>query len=111
CLDADFFWDFEDVLGRYRIISPVRIEEFLKVAKEKHYKVVFGEPPEQILDAYAKLKELPDVTLNSDLENTVQGFLPWQIIGYNKLIRDESRPAGIAVWDTGAGKTALEAAA
>lgn len=113
CLDDDFFYDFEDTLGRYRLVSPARINVFLEQADGLQYRVVWGEDPEHILQAFESLRAEPSVSLNSTLEGNVKGFLPWQIIGFNKFLqleRDEV-PAMLAVWDTGAGKTALEAAA
>lgn len=109
-LDPEFLFDFEDMLGRYRLISPTRIDEFLQEVENKKYHVVFAEDPVNLLDAYKALKQEPPLDLNSSLENTVRGFLPWQVVGFNKLIRSDL-PAGLAIWDTGAGKTALMAAA
>jgi SNF2 family DNA or RNA helicase len=109
-LDAEFFYDFEEMLGAYRIIAPARIDEFLKYADSKGYKVVFTVDPERILTVFDDFRKDPLVSLHSTMENTVQGMLPWQIIGFNKLIRSDI-PAGLAIWDTGAGKTALLASA
>lgn len=97
----DFFFDFEDIVGHYRTISPASLDEFLTRAEEAEYKVVFTDPPEHIMEAYEHLQDPPPFSLNSSLENTIQGFFPWQIAGFNKLIRDESLNAGMAVWDTG----------
>ena len=105
-LDTEFFYDFEDLLGRYRLVSPVRINAVLSKAEELNYKVAFIEDPTHILKEYEALKEPPPVTLNSSMKNTVNGFLPWQVVGFNKLIKSDI-PAGIAVWITGSGKTAL----
>lgn len=109
-IDHEFFYDFEDLLGAYRLVSPARLDAFLEEAEVRNYKVAFVQPPEQILEAYRALNEVPPVSLNSSLEHTVNGFLPWQVIGFNKLIKS-GLPAGLAIWDTGAGKTALEAGA
>jgi SNF2 family DNA or RNA helicase len=109
-IDNEFFYDFEGTLGSYQLVSPARLYGFLEAAKEKEYKVAFVEKPEHILDAYEALNRIPPVSLNSTLENTEAGFLPWQVIGFNKLIASDL-PAALAIWDTGAGKTALEAAA
>lgn len=109
-LDQEFFYDFEDILGRYRLVSPARLDLFLEGAEERRYRVAFVEEPTRILTLFDELRKVPPVTLHSSLENTVNGLLPWQVIGFNKLI-DSDLSAGIAVWDTGTGKTALEAAA
>lgn len=105
-LDPSFFFDFEDMIGPFRLVSPVTVNDFLELAEEYGYQVLFMEDPTKILDAYEYLKEPPNISLNSTLDGNVQGFLPWQITGYNKLIKDESIDAGFFVWTTGAGKTA-----
>jgi SNF2 family DNA or RNA helicase len=111
-LDPDFFYDFENIVSRWRIVSPPRLDEFMEKARELHYQVAFFEHPDPIINAWADLNKTPDVTLNSTLENVRNGFLPWQVVGYNKFLQleDQGVPAMLAVWDTGAGKTALEAA-
>lgn len=109
-LDREFFYDFEDLIGRYRILSPSRVDSFMKEAETREYKVAFTESPEEILEAFAKLKDPPPFELNSTLDNTVNGMLPWQVIGFNKLIKSDL-PAGLAIWDVGGGKTGLLAAA
>jgi SNF2 family DNA or RNA helicase len=108
-IDEEFFYDFEDLLGRYCLVSPVRINALLTEAEELHYKTAFVQSPEHILAQYEALKEDPPVSLHSTLENTTRGFLPWQVIGFNKLIKSDI-PAGLAIWLTGSGKTALIAA-
>lgn len=113
CLDDDFFYDFEDTLGRYRLVSPARINAFLSQADKLKYEVVWEQDPEHILESFEALKAEPVISLHSTLEDTIKGFLPWQVIGFNKFLQleEEGVPAMLAVWDTGAGKTALEAAA
>src|ERR1035437_4271228 len=75
-LDTEYFYDFEDMLGRYGIISPARINAFLKVAEERRYRVAFTEDPSLVLDAYALLKLPPPVKLNSNMESaSAEGFL------------------------------------
>ena len=107
----DWFFDFEKIVGHYRTVSPAKLEEFLSFAAKGGYKVVFTDPPEAILEAYSRLHDPPPFSLNSSLENTVNGMFPWQIEGFNKLVRDESLDAGLVIWDTGTGKTAFIASA
>ncbi len=107
----DFFFDFEDLIGHYRTVSPARLDEFLTLAQEAGYHVVFDEPPEGILSAYEGLQADPPFSLISALPWTVCGLLPFQTQGFNKLVRDEDIDAGLVVWDTGTGKTAFIAAA
>lgn len=106
-LYPEWFLEFEDLVGHYRTISPVKLPEFLKLADELEYTVVFNDPPEKILDAYESLSELPPFEINSTLPHTTNGMLPWQIVGFNKLVRDESIKGGLAIWSTGTGKTVL----
>jgi SNF2 family DNA or RNA helicase len=109
-LDTEFFYDFEELLGRYCLVSPVRINALLSQAEAMEYKVAFIEDPKTILKDYAALKEPPPVSINSTMENTVNGFLPWQVVGFNKLVKSDI-PAGLAIWCTGSGKTTLIAGA
>jgi SNF2 family DNA or RNA helicase len=107
----DWFFDFEEIVGHYRTVSPAKLEEFLSFAAEGGYKVVFADPPEDVLKAYARLRDPPPFSLNSTLDNTIHGMFPWQIEGFNKLVRDESLKAGLVIHDTGTGKTGFIAAA
>jgi SNF2 family DNA or RNA helicase len=107
----DWFFDFEQIVGHYRTVSPAKLEEFLSFAADSGYKVVFTDPPEAILEAYSRLHEPPPFSLSSSLDNTIHGMFPWQIEGFNKLVRDESLDAGLVIWDTGTGKTAFIASA
>jgi hypothetical protein len=105
-----WYFDFSDLVGPYRVVSPLKIDELLTTAQEKGYQVGFSSDPIGILDAYAHLKDTPPFSLNSTLSHTTNGFLPWQVVGFNKLIRDDIITAGYVVWDTGSGKCAHMAA-
>lgn len=107
----EWFADLEDTVGKYRLVTPAGLSDFLTQAEGHGYKPVFVEDPVDILHHFEHLREEPGVDLTSDLEHTVRGFLPWQVVGFNKLVKDESIHAGYVVWDTGAGKTAFIAAA
>jgi SNF2 family DNA or RNA helicase len=107
----DWFFDFEEIVGHYCTVSPAKLGEFLSFATKGGYKVVFTDPPETILDTYSHLYDPPPFFLNSSLENTLNGMFPWQIEGFNKLVRDETLNSGLVVWDTGTGKTGFIAAA
>lgn len=104
-LDPSFFFDFEDLIGEYRVVFPSDLEGFKQRANEESYEIAWTDDPTGILDAYSSLREPPAFSINSDLPNTVNGFLPWQIEGYNKLIRPDGRRGGLCFWDTGTGKT------
>lgn len=105
CLHPYFQFDFEDLIGPYRAVSPAKLDAFLAHAQECGYRVAFSRDPTEILAYYDGLNQLPPFEINSD-EGPVEGFYPWQVQGYNFLRREEVR-AGIARWDTGTGKSVL----
>jgi hypothetical protein len=107
-IDPSFFFDFVDLIGQYRTVSPASLQKFLDFAEDLKYKVTFVEDPTEILSAYEHLNDPPAFSLNSDLPNTINGFLPFQLQGFNYLRKTER--GGLAVWSTGVGKTALETA-
>jgi SNF2 family DNA or RNA helicase len=104
--DPQFFFDLKEIVGPYRAVSPSGLEKFLEVATEHGYKVAFFDDPTTILDAFDRLNEIPEVSINSPFENTINGFLPFQVQGYNFL---KDLKAGVAMWSTGTGKTVLSA--
>ena len=106
-----WFFDFQDIVGHYRSVSPSRLDGFLSFATDGGYKVIFSDPPESILDAYEHLQDPPPFSLQSTLDNTTNGMFPWQIECFNRLIKDESLSAGLVIHSTGAGKTAVIASA
>jgi hypothetical protein len=103
-LDPSFFFDFEDLIGEYRVVFPSGLEEFKQRADEYEYKLTWVKDPGEVLKAYESLAEVPPFEIKSHLPNTVNGYLPWQIEGYNKLVRNDAR-GGLCFWDTGTGKT------
>jgi SNF2 family DNA or RNA helicase len=102
-----FFFDFQEDIGQYRVVSPVTLENFLAKADELNYKVAFEEDPTTILSAWDHLNDVPEFSLNSEMPDTINGFLPFQLQGFNYLRRTPR--GGLAIWSTGTGKTALEA--
>lgn len=105
-LDPGFLFDFEDMIGPYRTVSPAGLERFMNHAADLDYRVYFEEDPSNILSAYAHLNDPPSFSLNSDLPGTIAGFMPFQLQGFNYL-RNLANKGGYAVWSTGTGKTAL----
>jgi SNF2 family DNA or RNA helicase len=122
-LNQAFFFDFEEQIGKYRTVSPASLERFLERADDLDYQVVFEEDPLLILNAWGDLNEPPAFKLDSDMAEQLRekgfdaeadvvdatGMLPFQLQGFNFLRREGIR-GGIALWSTGVGKTALEAA-
>jgi hypothetical protein len=122
-LDSSFFFDFEEQIGKYRTVSPATLESFLERAEELLYTVVFEEDPTTVLSAWEHLNDRPPFVLNSDMGDFLRekgldreaelvdecGFLPFQLQGFNYLRRPELK-GGLAIWSTGTGKTALQAA-
>lgn len=104
CLDPSFFLDFSELIGPYRAVSPSKLNSFLDKVDKLGYEAAFVKDPTTILDAYERLNVHPDVALNSALPGTINGFLPYQLQGYN-FLKDQA--AGVAMWSTGTGKTVL----
>lgn len=102
-LTDDYFFDLEDIIGSYRTVSPVGLDKFMAAANEAGYHVGFIDSPQKVLDYYAHLNDPPPVSINSDMPNTVNGFLPWQAQAIN-FLKDIS---GKAIHSTGTGKTAV----
>lgn len=107
CLDPHYYFDFREVIGPYRAVSPAKLEEFVSFAEESQYKVAFFEDPTTILDDFEALNQVPEITLVSKFDDTINGLLPYQVQGYNML---KDQRAGVAMWDTGTGKTVLATA-
>jgi SNF2 family DNA or RNA helicase len=108
-LDPAFLFDFEDLIGSYRVLWPSDLGEFKRRCEVLGYQFAFVEDPGQILKGYEGLQDRPPVTIQSTLEGTTNGFLPWQVRGFNKLIRPTDLKGGLCFWDTGTGKTVFVA--
>src|SRR5438128_10277854 len=103
-LDPSFFFDFEDLIGEYRAVFPSGLEALQQRSDELDYEIAWTADPSGVLATYDSLREPPPFSIESNLDGTVNGFLPWQIEGYNKLIKPDHR-GGLCFWDTGTGKT------
>lgn len=107
CFEPTYYFDFRDLIGPYRAVTPAKLDQFLKLAGDLEYRVAFFEHPESILEDYDRLNEPPEISLASNFEGTVNGLLPFQVQGYNML---KDMRAGVFRWDTGTGKTVLASA-
>jgi SNF2 family DNA or RNA helicase len=101
-----FFFDLKEEIGPYRAVSPTHYQRFATKAHELGYQIAFFSCPKALME---KRSLTPDsnVEIASDLEGTINGFLPYQIEGFNFL---KDVDGGVAVWSTGTGKTVLAAA-
>jgi hypothetical protein len=122
-LNPGFLYDFEELIGKYRTVSPAKLKAFLDYAENLEYKVAFVEDPTEILSAWEHLNDRPTFKLNSNMATFLRekgmdreaevveetGMLPFQLQGFNYL-RNPDLKGGLALWSTGVGKTALEAA-
>lgn len=107
-LTQAYFFDMKDTIGAYKAISPARLDQFLQSSEDLGYSVAFFDDPRNILDLYERLTDPPDVSIPSSMESTVKGFLPFQVIGYNTMVK--TNRGGGAIWSTGSGKTVLASA-
>jgi hypothetical protein len=107
CFDPAFFFDLQEIIGSYRAVAPADLEGFLEEADKLGYEVAFFKDPVSIFDAYEALNDPPPFEINSVFEDTIGGFLPFQLQGFNFL---KDLPAGVAMWDTGTGKTVVASA-
>lgn len=106
-LTPGFLVEFEEIIGGYRVLFPKDLALFTQRVAELGYRIAYTQDPSVLLSEYDSLRRTPEVNLQSSLEETTNGFLPWQIRGYNKLIRPEGLRGGLCFWDTGTGKTAF----
>ena len=90
------------VLTKYSTVSPFGFEAFMTKAKEQGYEVVFMSDPTPALQWLADLSLPPGVMLDSDMPNTIDGFLPFQVQGINFA---KERRATYLQWSTGTGKS------
>lgn len=106
-LNPNYFFDLRDIIGPYKVVAPADLQALLDACKTSGYEVAFFEDPIGILNAYEALNEPPPFALNSNFEDTIGGFLPFQLQGFN-LLKDLC--GGIARWSTGTGKSVLASA-
>jgi len=105
--DESFFYEVEDQIGRYRSISTAQIDSFTEICKNLNKKVVWTENPETDIRKHLALNDTPEVSISSPFDDTVNGFLPFQVQGFNFL---KDLEGGVVEWSTGTGKTVIASA-
>jgi SNF2 family DNA or RNA helicase len=105
--DSEPFFLLEDFMGIQRSVAPSTLADFTKAAEIAGYKLAFLEDPTEALDAFSHLNDPPTVVIESPFEDTINGFLPFQVQGFNAL---KNVDGGVAMWSTGTGKTVLASA-
>src|SRR3954462_9818382 len=81
--DPTYHEKLRGVIGSYRAIAPFALGKLADVCAEHGYELVFLTDPGDTFEWLASLVRDPEVTINSDMPNTVNGFLPFQLEGYN----------------------------
>ena len=99
--------DLKDVLSKKQSVTVFDFEDFQKAAQEKGYEPLWLPDTDlSVFEWVSSLFETPDIEINSLFPETINGWLPYQVPGYNFF---KSEPRGLAQWDTGTGKTVLAA--
>lgn len=91
----------------YRAVSPLAWQYFEQRAAEEGYKVVFLVDPKPSFDWVEGLNATPTVTVNSTMENTINGMLHFQVHGFNFA---KDLLAAVLQHSTGTGKTVTASA-
>jgi len=105
--DESFFYEVDEYIGRYRSVSTARIDGFLSLCKDLNKEVVWTQDPTPNIDQYLSLDNVPEVKIESPFDNTINGFLPFQVQGFNFL---KDLKGGVVEWSTGTGKTVIASA-
>lgn len=105
--DEALFYDLEDHIGRYRAISTSQLDKFTKTCHELGKDIVWTEDPSGLIEKEANLNNVPEVRIESPFDNTINGFLPFQVQGFNFL---KDLKGGVVEWSTGTGKTVIASA-
>jgi len=101
--DMSFIKEFT-VLKNRRIVNLFNLHALIKKASESGYRLIWIDDPSEVVEWVESLHRSPDVKIQSDLPETINGFLPFQVQGYNFL---KTNQAGVANWSTGTGKSVL----
>jgi SNF2 family DNA or RNA helicase len=105
--DDSFFYDIQDHIGRYKEVSVSQIEKFVNACEELGKEILWTEDPTEDFNKHAALDNVPEVKIESPFDNTINGFLPFQVQGFNFL---KDLKGGVVEWSTGTGKTVIASA-
>lgn len=105
--DESFFYDVGEKIGRYKAVSTAQINDFVDLCEEMGKEVIWTEDPSEDIRRYMALDDVPDVAIESPFDNTINGFLPFQVQGFNFL---KDLKGGVVEWSTGTGKTVIASA-
>ena len=105
--DEHFFYDAEDLVGHYKAISAPQFDKFTKLCEELGKQILWTEDPTTDINKAAALNDVPEVKIESPFDDTINGFLPFQVQGFNFL---KNLKGGVVEWSTGTGKTVIASA-
>jgi hypothetical protein len=92
-----------DALSRFGTVSLSSYPKFARVCDEMGYQPVFLDDPSDHFEWVESLDAEPGVAVNSSLEGTIGGFLPFQARGLNFMKATDR--CVYYQWSTGTGKT------
>jgi hypothetical protein len=101
--DENYWARMGDTVTRFSTVSVSSYPRFARVADEMGYTPVFMDDPTDHFDWVTSLDRDPLVAVNSSLEGTIGGFLPFQARGLN-FMKSTNRCVYFQ-WSTGTGKT------
>lgn len=101
--DDNYTAKLGDAVTRFSTVSVSSYPRFARVAGEMGYTPVFMEDPIEHFEWVKSLDRDPGVSVNSTLEGTTGGFLPFQVRGLN-FMKSCDRCVYFQ-WSTGTGKT------
>jgi SNF2 family DNA or RNA helicase len=105
--DEHFFYDAENLVGHYKAISAPQFDKFTKLCEDLDKQIIWTEDPTADISKAAALNDVPEVKIESPFDDTINGFLPFQVQGFNFL---KNLKGGVVEWSTGTGKTVIASA-
>lgn len=102
--DENLFYDLEEYIGKYRAISTAQLDKFTKVCHDLGKEIIWTDDPSELIEKENQLNNVPEVKIESPFDDTINGFLPFQVQGFNFL---KDLKGGVVEWSTGTGKTVI----